>query len=84
MKEIQYNDLVENPLKILELIRSGEKILIKKNKSQNLAVILPFNVYQEPDINRSSTKRPLGILKDKASYKINKDFKITDGEFLAS
>ena len=33
---------------------------------------------------RKSSKRPLGILKGKASFKIKDDFQITDDEFLSS
>ncbi|RMG42867.1 MAG: hypothetical protein D6732_00605 [Methanobacteriota archaeon] len=85
MKEVLYNDLVEDPSKLLRLVRSGEKILIKeKEKDRNLAVILPYDSYRQHAKIQDLTKRPLGTLKGKASFKIKKDFKLSDEGFLAS
>lgn len=65
--------------KVLDDIRKGEEIVICfGRKKQKIAVLVPFNQYYKKN------KRKLGILEDRASYSISKDFKITDEEFLDS
>jgi hypothetical protein len=78
MKALTQNEVIKNILKILEMVKSGEEIIIKNEENQeNVAIIISYEKY------KSQQERPLGILKGKATYKIKDDFKITDEELLA-
>ena len=75
MKALTQNEVIKNILKILEMVKNGEEIIIKNEENQeNMAVIISYEKYKR--------ERPLGILKGKATYKIKDDFKITDKELL--
>ncbi len=77
MKTLTQNELIKNILKILELVKGGEEIIIKDEQNQEeVAVIISYKKY------KNKQERPLGILKGKASYKIKDDFEITDQELL--
>lgn len=78
MKTLSQKEIQKNILKIIELVKNGEDIVIKGEQNQEkVAVIIPFKKYKEKDY------RTLGILKGKASYKLKDDFEITDEELLA-
>lgn len=82
MKTITYDELMDNPLTVLKMIQGGEEIIIKNVQTQEkVAVIIPYNKYQKGP--KSRQERRLGILKGKASFKINDDFKIADEELLS-
>ena len=77
MKALTQNEVIRDIFKILEMVKSGEEIIIKNEENQeNMAVIISYEKY------RNKQERPLGILKGKATYKIKDDFKITDEELL--
>jgi len=77
MEALTQNEVINNILKILEMVKSGEDIIIKNEENQkNVAVIISYEKY------KNNQERPLGILKGKATYKIRDDFKITDEELL--
>lgn len=81
MKTLPYNEVIENILNILEKVQKGEEIIIKSATTrENIAIIIPYNKYQQQYKSKIEHKRPLGILKGKASYKIKEDFKISDEE----
>ncbi|OGD91027.1 prevent-host-death protein [Candidatus Curtissbacteria bacterium RIFCSPHIGHO2_02_FULL_42_15] len=63
---------------VLEKVLQGESIGITfgKNKKK-VAALIPYKKY----IKKTNFK--LGLLEGKASFKIHKDFKISDEEFLA-
>ena len=85
MKALTPNEVINNILKILELVQNGEEIIIKSVKNQeNVAVIIPYEQYKQylHKQHLQKRERPLGILKGKASYKIKDGFKITDEELL--
>ncbi len=83
MKALTYNEVIDDILKILEMVQSGEEIVIKNVKTQeNVAVIVPYKNYRRKSSSKKKQERPLGILKGKASYRIKEDFKITDEELL--
>ncbi len=83
MKALTYHEVIDNILKILEMVQNGEEIVIKSLKTQeNVAVIVPYKKYQKKRNSKKRQERPLGILKGKASYRIKEDFKITDEELL--
>ncbi len=77
MKTIQIGDLKTHFSEILNQVKNGNEIIISYGrKKEKIAKIVP---YKKTD---NKTPRKLGILKGKASYKIKKDFEITDEEFL--
>jgi antitoxin (DNA-binding transcriptional repressor) of toxin-antitoxin stability system len=83
MKALTYNEVIDNILKILEMVQSGEEIVIKNIKTQeNVAVIIPYKKYQKKNNLKKKQERQLGILKGKASFKVRENFKITDEELL--
>lgn len=83
MKALTYNEVIDNILKILEMVQNGEEIVIKGlNTRENVAVIVPYQKYQQEHSQKNQPERVLGILKGKASYKIKKNFKVTDEELL--
>ncbi len=76
-----------------EIIQIAQKILQKgtsDHKHVTIGVITGGQLYigrkqtLKNHLETKKKKRPLGILKGKASYKIKGDFKITDDEFLSS
>jgi antitoxin (DNA-binding transcriptional repressor) of toxin-antitoxin stability system len=70
MKALTYNEVIDNILKILEMVQSGEEIVIKNIKTQeNVAVIIPYKKYQKKNNLKKKQERQLGILKGKASFK---------------
>lgn len=64
---------------VLKDVEAGEEIVISfgKNKKK-VAVLVPFSKY----LKTNSVK--LGLLHKKASFKLSKNFKISDEEFLNS
>ncbi len=77
MKTFTIGKLKANLSQILKKISDGEEITIEYGKKhEKLAVIIPYKKYKP-------TKRKIGILKGKASYKIIDNFKITDKELLS-
>jgi len=77
MKTLQVGELKSKFSKILEDVKHGEEIGISfGKKKETIAVIIPFSKYKK------NNKRQLGILKKKASFKIKKDFSLTDEDFL--
>jgi antitoxin (DNA-binding transcriptional repressor) of toxin-antitoxin stability system len=79
MKTFQVGEFKSKFSKILEEVKLGREIAISfgKNK-EKIAVIIPFSKY------RKKNKRKLGILENKASFKIIGNFSLTDENFLDS
>ena len=78
MKEFTVGELKANFSKILEDIKKGQKVTISYGKQkQKLAIIVPYQSYVKKD-------RKLGLYENKVEYKISKNFKLTDEEFLNS
>ena len=64
---------------VLGKVLQGESIGITYGKTKKkVAALVPYKKYLK------QTKFKLGLLEDKASFKIHDDFKITDEEFLRS
>jgi prevent-host-death family protein len=79
MKYLQVAELKTNFSEILEDVKNGEEITISfGRKKEKIAVIIPYAKYKK------NNRRKLGILENIASYKIGKDFKISDSDFLNS
>lgn len=64
---------------VLQKVQQGASfgITYGKNKKK-IAVVVPYNKYIK------KIKFTLGLLEGKASFKIHKNFKMTDEEFLSS
>lgn len=63
----------------LEKVQQGESIGITYGKNKKkVAALVPYKRY----LNKNSIK--LGLLEGKATFKINKGFKMTEEEFLNS
>jgi antitoxin (DNA-binding transcriptional repressor) of toxin-antitoxin stability system len=76
MKTLTVANLKANFSEVLKYIKSGEEVIIEFGKKhEKLAVIIPYKKYH----NR---KRKIGILKGKASFEIDSNFKISDEELL--
>ena len=79
MKILQVGEFKRRFSEVIDNIRKGEEVTITfGKKKEKVAVLVPYYVY------RQKNKRKIGILEKKASFKIGKDFKITDEEFLNS
>lgn len=77
MKTMKVGEFKSRFADVLQQVKNGEEITIAYGKkNQKLAVIIPFSKYTKKN-------RQLDILKNVAGYKIEKDFEITDAEFLA-
>lgn len=64
---------------VLQKVLQGESIGITYGKNKKkVAALVPYKKYLK------QTKFKLGLLEGKASFKILKDFKMTDKEFLSS
>jgi antitoxin (DNA-binding transcriptional repressor) of toxin-antitoxin stability system len=77
MKTIQVGDLKTHFSEILNSVKNGDEIIISYGrKKEKIAKIIPYN-------NEIPNKpRKIGILKGKASFKIEDDFEMTTEEFL--
>ncbi len=83
MKMFTFSQLKSNLNEIFEMIKSGEEIVVSKsNGTEKLAIILPYEKHHSKQ--KSNHKRPLGILKGKASFKIKHGFKLAEHELLNS
>jgi antitoxin (DNA-binding transcriptional repressor) of toxin-antitoxin stability system len=77
MKTIQVGDLKTHFSEILNSVKNGDEIIISYGrKKEKIAKIIPYN-------DESNNKpRKIGILKGKASFKMEDDFEMTTEEFL--
>ncbi len=77
MKTLQVGELKSKFSQVLDYIKNGEEVTISfGKKKEKLAVIVPYSKYKK------GIHRRLGILKNKASFEIHNDFKISDEELL--
>ena len=78
METTTVGDLKENFSSILKKIKNGKSITIAfGRKREKIAVIIPYSEY-----SKNKKPRKIGILEGKATYKIKKDFKMSDEELL--
>jgi prevent-host-death family protein len=64
---------------VLKEIQEGRPVAITYGqKRTTLAVLVPYDHYVK------STRRKIGVLQHKASYRIHDDFKISDETFLSA
>lgn len=77
MKIMKVAKLKANFSQVLKDLEKGEEIIIELGKGhKKVGVIIPFEKYEKK-------KRKIGILENKASYKIIGDFKISDEELIS-
>ncbi|MCP4136344.1 MAG: prevent-host-death protein [bacterium] len=77
MKTLQVGELKSKFSQVIDDIKHGEEIAISfGKKKETIAVIVPIAVYKK------KRQRKLGILENKASYKMSDDFSISDDELL--
>jgi antitoxin (DNA-binding transcriptional repressor) of toxin-antitoxin stability system len=77
MKTLTIAHLKADFSSIINEVRNGEEILVEYGKKrEKVAIIIPYKKY-----NRK--KRKIGILKGKASFSLDKNFKISDEELLS-
>jgi len=78
MKIFQVGELKANFSEVLKKVQEGEEVIISfgRNKKK-IAVITPYSKY----IKKKKPK--LGLLENKATYKIQDTFEMTDDEFIA-
>lgn len=64
---------------VLQKVQQGSSFGITYGKDRKkVAMVVPYKKYMK------KTEFKLGLLENKASFKIHKDFKMTDEEFLNS
>ena len=79
MQQLTVGDFKAKFSEVLTRVIQGESITVTYGKNKKkVAVIMPYN----KAVKTNAFK--LGLLDGKASFKIHKDFKITDEEFLRS
>ncbi len=77
MNTIQIGDLKTHFSDVIKRVKNGNEIIITfGRKKENVAVIIPYEKYQNIII------RKIGILEGKATMKIHDDFEITEEELL--
>ena len=65
---------------VLAAVKAGESVVVcYGRKKERVAALIPF-----AEFTASAGKRPLGLLKGRASFTVADDFKLTDDEFLAA
>ncbi|TGM03567.1 type II toxin-antitoxin system Phd/YefM family antitoxin [Leptospira jelokensis] len=76
MKSYAVGELKSHFSEVLEYVKKGEKvgILFGKNK-KTIAMIVPIN-------QKTNAKRKIGLLDGKVKISFEKDFSITEEEFL--
>ena len=79
MQTLTIGELKARFSEVLEIVRSGQKVVISYGKKhEKVAVIIPYSAYF------SKEERRLGLLKDRAECIIHDDFKMSENEMLAS
>jgi len=79
MQTISVGELKARFSEVLERVRKGEEITISYGKKRKkVAVLLPYDHYSPKQ------ERKLGLLKDRGTCVIHKDFKLTDEEMLTT
>lgn len=79
MKTIQVGKLKDEFSSVLHRVQeNGEKFIIEYGRShKKIAMLIPYEKSLE-----HQNPRVFGVLKDCASFKLSKDFNMTDDEFL--
>jgi len=77
MQSIQVGQLKHELSSVLEMVKSGQEFVVEfGRKHQPVAVILPYSHY------KNDKQREFGILQNKGTFEIKKDFEISDEELV--
>jgi antitoxin (DNA-binding transcriptional repressor) of toxin-antitoxin stability system len=77
MKRVSVGDFKAHFSALLDEVLEGKKIAIQYGRKKEIvAWLVPARQ------RRVSARRPLGLLEGKASFKVRKDFKMTEEELL--
>ncbi|MDA7514461.1 type II toxin-antitoxin system Phd/YefM family antitoxin [bacterium] len=78
MKTMSIGDFKAQFSAVVDAVENGEEIIVEKGKGRKpVGVFIPMEKYQKP-----KSKRKLGILDGKATFKMRDDFKMTEEELL--
>ena len=81
MKTLSVGELKRTFSQVLQSVRQGEVVAVQfGRKHEILAVLLPFQQYKKA----SSGRRKLGLLESRGGFRLKKNFKMTEREFLSS
>ena len=65
---------------VLTAVEAGESVIVcYGRKKQRVAALVPY-----AEFAATTDKRPIGLLKGRASFSLAPDFNLTDEEFLAA
>ena len=79
MKTMAVGELKAHFSEVLEEVKHGHPVAVGYGKRKTkVAVIVPYDQYE------ATAKRRLGVMEDRATYSVRKDFKISDEELLSS
>ena len=80
MKTMTVGELKAHFSEVLgQLLKNGEPVAISYGKrKEKIAAIIPYSQL------KPQTERTLGVMQDKASYKIHDDFALSDEDLLNS
>jgi prevent-host-death family protein len=81
MKQLPVGQFKSQFSDLLQDVKKGEEFVITfGKKKRKVAVLVSYEKYQATKMKKK--KRKLGILKNKGSFKMKKDFEISDEELL--
>jgi prevent-host-death family protein len=64
---------------VLKQVEKGDEVVISYGKShRNVAALVPISTFEK----KTAKRRKIGILKNRGSFYIAPDFKMTEEEFL--
>ena len=76
MKTMTVANLKADFSSVIDDLKNGDEVIIEYGKRhEKLAVIVPYKKYKK-------SSRKIGILKGKASFQVNADFKMSDEDLL--
>jgi antitoxin (DNA-binding transcriptional repressor) of toxin-antitoxin stability system len=79
MKTMTVGELKARFAEALEAVRQGETVVVEYGRGRRkVAALVPYTHFQR------RSRRPLGLLKGKASVRFSKDFALDDETLLAS
>ena len=79
MKTLTVGDLKANFSSIIKDVKTGKSVTIAFGRNhEKVAVLIPYSEYR-----KSKKPRKIGILEGQATYKIKKNFKISDNDLLS-
>lgn len=79
MKTMAVGELKAHFSEVLEEVKHGHPIAVGYGKKKTkVAVLVPYDQYE------ASATRRLGVMEERATYKIHEDFEMSDDELLES